>query len=227
MASPDRAFDAVVFDLDGVISDSERVTHAVWSETFSRYECSFTLEEWSSVVGTDRGSFDPVEALGLRSALALPTPEELTALVDQQIEEEIRGLAPLPGVREWLADADRLGLRVAVASSSPRSWVTSRLVDACLDDRFAVVSCRDDRLRAKPAPDVYLDACERLAVLPARAVAVEDSTNGIAAAIAAGLRCIAVRNENAHVLDAAAAHVVVRSLADLDLETALDQLARS
>ncbi len=220
-------FDAIVFDLDGVICDTERVIHDIWSETFARFGCTFTAEEWSSVVGTDRAEFDPLEALLSRSTVALPERDEVDQLIEARVERAVCQLAPLPGVLEWISGAEGLGLSVAVASSSPRAWVERRLEGTGVAGRVQVVSCRDDRLRAKPEPDVYLDACERLAVEPARAVAIEDSTNGISAAVVAGLHCIAVRNDNGHVLDASQADLVLASLAAMDIVTALERLASS
>ncbi|MHB1973604.1 MAG: HAD-IA family hydrolase, partial [Acidimicrobiales bacterium] len=117
------------------------------------------------------------------------------------------------------------GLSLAVASSSPRAWVEERLAEVGLSQTFAVVSCRGSGLAAKPAPDVYLDACRRLGVEPARAVAVEDSLNGLAAARAAGMRCVAVPGTITSGLDLGAADLVLGSLGEMSLDDALCHLA--
>ena len=93
-------------------------------------------------------------------------------------------------------------------------------------DRFGHVSCRDEIIPPKPAPDVYIRACEALGVAPREAVAVEDSPNGVAAAKAAGLWCVAVPNGITGALDFGAADLVVGSLADCPLSAALRLLER-
>ena len=138
----DRLFDAVVFDLDGVIVDTERIILEVWSEAFARYGASFTLEEWAAGVGSHDG-FDPLSRLLERSQLKTPSRAELQAEIEQREQALLRGLSPLPGIREWIEGAERLGLDIAVASSSPSSWVTGRLADVDLDSHFVVVSCRN------------------------------------------------------------------------------------
>lgn len=215
-----RRFDALVFDLDGVIVDTERMIHRIWSEVFARYGCSFSLEEWAPVVGSDRG-FDPYRALVARSPRQVPDRAEVQAEVEQAELALCRDMESLPGVREWVEDADRLGMKIAVASSSPLSWVDARLSDVGLSGRFVVLSCRDENLAAKPAPDLYLDACARLQVEPARAIAIEDSANGIRAARDAGLVCVAVPNVVTAAHDFGDADLVLASLAALPLEAVL------
>jgi beta-phosphoglucomutase-like phosphatase (HAD superfamily) len=103
--------------------------------------------------------------------------------------------------------------------------VHARLEDAGLASYFAVVSCRDDRLAAKPEPDLYLDACRRLSVEPTRAIAVEDSANGLQAAHAAGLVCVAVPNSVTRGHDLSAAELLVESLAAVPIEDAVKRLS--
>ena len=216
----DRAFDAVVFDLDGVIVGTEPIIHEVWVEMFARYGCSFTLEEWSAGVGSDHG-FDPFATLAERSALPLSPAAELRRQIERNEELLLEDLSPLPGVREWIEGADRLGMGVAVASSSPLLWVEGRLADVGLDSHFVVVSCLNGHLAAKPEPDLYLDTCSRLHVEPARAIAVEDSANGLQSARSAGLACVAVPNTMTRHHDLSAADLLVESLAAMPIEEAV------
>jgi HAD superfamily hydrolase (TIGR01509 family) len=213
----DGNFDAVVFDLDGVIVDTERVVLQVWADEFVRYGCSFTTDEWSAVVGSGHG-FDPVAAIRERCTVPVPSPAALRQETDLRLELLLTGLKPLPGVREWLDEAESLNIVVGVASSSPRDWVESRLTQAGLDGRFRIVSCRDEGLRAKPAPDIYLDACRRLNVEPNRALAIEDSTNGVVAAKEAGLWCLAVPNVVTEGYDLSGADLIVESLVAVSID---------
>jgi HAD superfamily hydrolase (TIGR01509 family) len=131
----------------------------------------------------------------------------------------------MPGVEQWIADVRRLHLGIAIASSSPIEWVHGHLTRLGVRDRFDHVSCRDVDVPGKPAPDVYLRACEALGVSPADALAVEDSPNGIAAAKAAGLRCVAVPNAITAPLDFSQADLVVASLAEVPLAAAIERLS--
>ena len=98
------------------------------------------------------------------------------------------------GMREWLAEAENTGLRLAVASSSPLTWITMHLGRAGVLDVFEVLAGGDEVPRHKPAPDVYELALGRLSLTGEAAVAVEDTAHGVSAAQAAGLRCIAIPN---------------------------------
>jgi HAD superfamily hydrolase (TIGR01509 family) len=126
-------------------------------------------------------------------------------------------------VREAIAAARGLGLRLGIASSSRHRWVDGHLERLGLEG-FECVRCRDDVERAKPFPDLYLAVCACLGVEPERAVALEDSANGIAAAKAAGLRCVAVPNPMTVDLDLSAADLRLASLADLSVADLLERL---
>jgi HAD superfamily hydrolase (TIGR01509 family) len=128
-----------------------------------------------------------------------------------------------PGIEAWLADARRLGLKLGIASSSPVSWVEGHLQRVGLISAFECVRCADHVTVTKPSPELYLAACEALDVAPQEALAVEDSPNGIAAAKAAGLYCIAVPNNITVNLDLTGADLYVESLDALRVEDALAQ----
>jgi HAD superfamily hydrolase (TIGR01509 family) len=212
--------EAVVFDLDGTLIDSEQVVFDAWLATFAAYDCELTLEEWLPSVGTDHG-FDPLELLASRASGRLPDRAQLRAELEAQIVERLAATPPLPGTEAWIEQAQELGLKLAVASSSPVEWVDARLREHGLRARFEVLSCRGGSLRAKPAPDVYLAACARLDVAPATAVAIEDSGHGVQAALAAGLKCIAVPNTMTVGLDLSAATLTLPSLAGYELAEAI------
>ena len=117
-----------------------------------------------------------------------------------------------------------MGLPVGIASSSPAHWITGHLTRLDFTDRFAVVACCDDDRPPKPAPDVYVAACEELRVAPARSLAIEDSAHGVAAAKAAGLWCVAVPGPLTRGLDFSAADITLESLADATLADVLGLL---
>jgi HAD superfamily hydrolase (TIGR01509 family) len=181
-----------------------------------------TREEWSAEIGSF-GAVDFVALLHERATVPVDL-EQMNATRHARNDELIAAEQVLPGVVEWLNDADARGMGIAVASSSVYDWVHSNLDRLGIRHRFAHVSCRDDHVPAKPKPDVYLRACAALEVDPADAVAVEDSPNGIAAAKAAGMWAVAVPNGVTAPLDFSAADLVVSSLASCPLAEALSRL---
>ncbi|HZB71117.1 MAG TPA: HAD-IA family hydrolase, partial [Acidimicrobiales bacterium] len=188
---------------------------------FEACGATLTLEEWSDTIGR-ANSADPADLLAERTGA--PLDEARRAARKARRDELLAAEAVLPGVHAWLDDAARLGLPVGVASSSEVDWVAGHLERLGLADRFTCLSCFDGRLQGKPAPDLYLTACEALGVAPGDALAVEDSGNGVAAAKAAGLRCVAVPHDLTRDHDLSPADIVVPSLADLPLEEAMARL---
>lgn len=181
---------AIVFDLDGVLVDSERV----WDEVRQR-------------VVADRGGSWPAEATTAMQGMSTPEwaaylgeligggdPGELARQVVEAMADRYREHVPLlPGAVEAVrALAGRWPL--AVASSSPPELIRVVLAAAGVADRFRVTVSSEEVARGKPAPDVYLAAAERLGVDPAACVAIEDSANGLRSAAAAGMTVVAVPN---------------------------------
>jgi HAD superfamily hydrolase (TIGR01509 family) len=182
--------EAVVFDLDGVLVDSERVWDDVrrtlvaerggrWTEAATTAMQGMSTPEWAAYLGT----------LG-----AAGTPEELAgATVDAMADRYVAHVPLLPGAVDAVrALAGRWPL--AVASSSPPRLIEVVLAAAGVRDSFRVVVSSEEVARGKPAPDVYLAAAQRLGVDPTRCVAIEDSSNGLRSAAAAGMTVVAVPN---------------------------------
>jgi HAD superfamily hydrolase (TIGR01509 family) len=214
---------ALVLDFDGLILDTETPLVAGWAEVFEAYGCApITVAEWGAVIGTAT-LVDPVSVLVQRAGPGVDREvawRQGRAAVTALIEAE----ATRPGVVDWLDEADRLGLATAVASSSPLTWVGGHLDRLGLAGRFKALACYRPGVRAKPAPDLYLEACAAVGAAPAQALAVEDSPNGVAAAKAAGLACLAVPNQFTAQLDLGQADLVLSSLAELSLGQALARL---
>ncbi len=130
----------------------------------------------------------------------------------------------LPGVADRVREARAASLRTAVASSSPSTWVEGWLARHGIRDLFDAVCTSDQVQRVKPAPDLFLLAARRIAVAPSRCVAFEDSPNGIRAARAAGMRCVAIPNPLTRRLPLDEADLVLDSLADHGLSEILGRL---
>lgn len=215
--------EALIFDFDGTIFDSETPDFYSWQQTYSEHGVELSLDLWAQHIGTV-GSFDPFTHLqemvgrGLnRNVVERRRKERDNALLAQQ--------TVLPGVHAYLSEARTLGLKVGIASSSHHSWVDGFLAQLGLAEAFDVVICRDDvEDRPKPDPAVYLAAAQALRVAPQRALAVEDSNNGLTAAKRAGLYCVVVPNAVTRYLDFAAADHRLETLTEMPLTQLIARL---
>lgn len=207
---------AVVFDFDGLIADTESNEYAAWQSVYGDYDCVLAPDEWAKAVGAGPTAFDAFDHLATLSGRALDraaTYAEWGARRDRLNE----GLPALPGVEALIEALLAEGVPIAVASSSRRDWVEGHLGRLLLLDRFQAVVTRDDH-EPKPAPDLYLGACSRLGAEPAGSVALEDSSNGILAAKRAGMTAVAVPNAITRDYDFSSADVVVGSMEMVDVE---------
>ena len=206
--------EAVVFDLDGVLLDSEQVWDDVreqlaherggrWSERAQADMMGMSSPEWSRYMH---------DVVGLSES-----PEEINDEVVRRLLERYRERLPL--LSGALEAVRRLAARwpLGLASSSNRPVIEAFLDAADVRDQFAAVASSEEVAGGKPAPDVFLEAASRLGTTPDRCAAIEDSGNGLRAAMAAGMRVIAI--PNAHYPPAAEA----LALADVVLER-IDQL---
>ena len=207
---------AVIFDFDGTILDTESPEYQSWCELYESHGHTLDLATWCVGVGT-RDGFDPYGHL--ESLLAAPIDREFTQTAVRARKRELeQAMVIRDGVETLLGEAQELGIGVAVASSSPLRWVTTNLERYSLRGHFHALVCAGEDLAAKPDPAVYLEALDRLNANPVEAVAFEDSPNGIAAAKAAGIHCIAVPNPITSLLDLSKADRVVTSLAGVSLK---------
>jgi HAD superfamily hydrolase (TIGR01509 family) len=201
---------AFVFDFDGVILDTEEPVYRSWLELYQEHGEDLPFDRWIQIVGSSNAAFDPRGHLEHRLGRAL-TQEEIDRRIERRTQLVLEK-AVLPGITE-LADAALAGgLKLGVASSSTCQWVDGHLQRLGIRDRFTCLRCRDDVPAVKPAPDLYLAALECLGVAPGEAVAIEDSPNGITAAKAASMSCVAVPNVITGGLDLSAADAVLKSL---------------
>jgi HAD superfamily hydrolase (TIGR01509 family) len=207
---------AVVFDLDGVLVDSEQVWDAVredlakerggrWHDGAQRDMMGMSSPEWSRYMHDRIGLTEP--------------PGEINRIVvERMLQRYASGPPWVPGALDAvrrLAAAFTLGL----ASSSNRELIDAVLAAGGIGGLFRATVSSEEVPRGKPAPDVYLEAARRLGADPAACVAIEDSHNGIRAAKAAGMACIAIPNAHFPPGDAAAeADLLLGSIADLDVE---------
>ncbi len=217
---------ALIFDFDGLIIDTETPEFHVWQDIYREHGFDFPAEKWASIVGgAGHSDFDAAEHLVLLSDGRLDS----ASLRDSnriRSGELIHTLEPLPGVVDYLHAAKRLGLKLAIASSSPRTWVEPHARRIGVFSFFDQVVTREDVEpgRTKPNPDLFLKALERLGVPSEAAIVFEDSPNGVKAARRAGIFVVAVPNELTSSLSLDEANLIVSSLSDMPLPVLLDKV---
>ena len=218
---PIRAFH---FDFDGLILDTEIHSRAGWQMLYREHGHELPEDLWATLVGTTHAPWSPMEHL----EELVGEPLDRVVLNERRYAYELALIEAeelRPGIVDYLAAARRHGLKRAIVSSSSRRWIDLHL--ARLEETVgwdAICTADGDPTRAKPAPTLYLEALSLLGVGADEAVVFEDSPNGVRAAKAAGIYCVAVPNEVTRELglDAAGADLLLDSLADL----APDELLR-
>jgi HAD superfamily hydrolase (TIGR01509 family) len=215
---------ALVFDFDGLILDTETPIYLAWQEIFRAHGVEIPLAEWRTGIGTTEMIFDPMATL----ERLVGQPLDCAAIHAQRRAREhaLAEVEPvMPGVMDYLDEAERRGLRLGVASSSSDRWVRGHLTRLGLVERFECLCTPNEHLRAKPEPDLYRAAVEHLEVAPHEAVAFEDSLHGVVAAKHAGLRAVAIPAALLNHLSFQEADLRLNSLADMPLEDLLQYLS--
>src|SRR5690348_4364600 len=185
--------EAVLFDMDGTLVDSEKVWDVGLRELARRYGGELTAAARARMVGTSMA--ESMDILHTDIAQPWRDPHASVAWLEARVEELFaEGLIWRPGARELLAEVRAAGVPTALVTATRR-----QLVDVALGtlggDNFDVVVCGDEVSRTKPDPEPYLAAAGKLGAEPSRCVAIEDSPTGVASALAAGCRVVAVPSE--------------------------------
>ncbi|MGB8955291.1 MAG: HAD family hydrolase [Tumebacillaceae bacterium] len=214
---------AVVFDFDGLLIDTETPWYRVWAEVFEERGQELPLELYGRILGTTDAAFD---LLGyLEECTGIPVDRQATyqRMRDRHTElmkrEQLR-----PGVLDYLKQAQELGLKIGLASSSQREWVERHLRANHIFEYFNVIRTSDDVQKVKPDPELYLSALNALGVEPQHAVAFEDSPNGSRAAKAAGMNLVIVPNTLSSTMAFDAYDLRINSMAEMRLQDVLANL---
>lgn len=214
---------AIVFDFDGLIIDTETPEFDAWQEIFGSYGVELKREAWELQIGRGFAAFDIYKHLSELSGRDVDR-EELRPRMRRRYLELIERNPVLPGVEDYIRTAKAMGLRMAVASSSMAGWAAGHLERRGLLQYFEFVLSADDVENAKPHPELYTTALERLGVVQENAFAIEDSAVGLTSAKAAGLRCVVVPNPMTRGMDFGRADVRLKSLTDVPLEKLIKKM---
>ncbi|MCY3557614.1 MAG: HAD family phosphatase [Chloroflexi bacterium] len=184
---------AVIFDMDGVLLDSEPLHYEAVRIILAEQGVDFPLEDYFRYLGTTLTS--TWDDLCDRYPITMPFAQ-FEARYNADVLAHYRAGAPLiRGARELVEQLREAGVPIAVASSSHRMWVDAALKGAGLSDYFDQTTAGDEVSMGKPSPEIYLKAAEKLGFDPARCIAIEDAPAGVESASAAGMKVVLVRSE--------------------------------
>ena len=209
---------AVVFDLDGVLWDGEPLYREAFNVVLRPMGHEVTVPQYDQIIGSS------VEAawewvIGRFKLTGLPA--QFHAAYDVAVLDLLaQPVEPLPGVRETIARLKSIPVPVGLASASLRQWVDATLAGIGLAAEFDVTVSASEVERAKPAPDMYLTAAEKLGVPAAECIAVEDTRTGVASARAAGMYVVQVRAASTALPPIEEADAVIESYAEFDFSLA-------
>jgi HAD superfamily hydrolase (TIGR01509 family) len=217
--------EALIFDFDGLILDTEVSELQAWREIYAEYNAELPLEQWATGIGGGVDSFDAFAHL--ESQVGHPVPrEEIAPRRRKRRLELLAAEVLLPGIESYLHDARRMGIKVGLASSSSRAWVSGHLTRLGILEQFDYIKCGDEVTRKKPDPELYLSVLAGLGAHAERSIALEDSPNGVLAAQRAGIFCVAIPNPVTSQLALDHADLLLDSLALMPLKDLIAEVER-
>ena len=213
----------LIFDLDGVIVDSEPIHFSVEKKLFSELGLNITDRKHLTFVGSS--SFNMWQQIKATADIPI-SAEELVNMSDERYLEEIakiEDLKPIKGVKDLIIDSADV-LKLAIASSSSRKIIESVLNRLQLSKYFSVIVSGAELINSKPHPEIFYTACKKLGALPQECLVIEDSHNGVKAAKSANMSCVAYKNPNSGAQDLSAADFVIDDFSSYDISEILLKL---
>lgn len=207
---------AVIFDMDGVIIDSEPIHFEVDIQTMKDFGCSISKEELNKYVGTtNEYMFTDIKNKYKLDKSVEEIINYRTEIVKRKVIES--DLAPIEGIVDLLKDLKDKNILAAIASSSPRDFIEVVVSKFGIKDYFSCILSGEEVENGKPAPDIYLETAKKLGIAPEEGVVIEDSKNGVIAAKEAGMKCIGFKNINSGEQDLSKADCIVNSILDVKI----------
>ncbi|MCD4671790.1 MAG: HAD family phosphatase [Anaerolineaceae bacterium] len=184
----------IIFDLDGVMLDSEAISMQVWRDILSEYNVTLSNEDYGVIIGMS--SIPAAEFITKQTGAPVDAKEMMRTHWDEVILAVQKSGVAEAGLFDLLDKFSALSLPLAVASNSPSHYVHSVLDALEVHDRFETVICANEISHSKPHPEIYLKAAEGINIAPHQCLAIEDSPIGLKAALAAGMRCAVIPNRH-------------------------------
>jgi HAD superfamily hydrolase (TIGR01509 family) len=205
-----NTIEAIIFDLDGLMIDSEPLARQAWSRVLESYHVHLDNETFSRMIGLRLEESSKL----VRDIFNLDaSPSELAELEQRNMSRIMaRGIPTMPGLDRLLSEIAGRGIPWAIATSSRRSYAISVLDHMVILNECQAIAAGDEVASGKPAPDVYLLAAQRIGIDASRCLALEDSVPGIKAAASAGMKTVAVPNGDTSPMDFADADYIYDSL---------------
>lgn len=210
---------AVIFDMDGVIIDSEPLHYDFEQTLFSKLNISVEKDYHNSFVGTTSHYMwnKLKDKYQLSQSIEELVSESRTSFMT--FLKKLEKIEAIQGVTSLIQELHHNDIKLAIASSSPLDMISFIVTTLNLDEYFSILVTGDNVERSKPNPDIFLLAAEKLSVSPNECIVIEDSGNGVKAAKAAGMKCIGYKNPNSGNQDISIADIIIDNYASLSLAT--------
>jgi len=219
--------DAVVFDFDGVVLDSETPEFESHRRIYEQCGVTLTPDEWCHKIGIYAEEHEDAWFVLLCERAARPPARHEYEREKRRWFSALVPAEPMAGIRALIESVRGAGIATAIASTAPSGWVVPAAGRIGVTHLFDAIVTADDVRRRKPAPDVYLEAARRLGADPRRCIAIEDSAPGIASARAAGMRTIAIPHWLTERHDLSAADLRVSRADEITIERLTALCSRS
>ncbi len=200
---------AVIFDMDGVIIDSEPIYFKIQQKIFNQLGFSISEAEYDEFIGA---GMHLMWQILKRNKNLEQSIEELVNMNNETVYHSFKNLStlsPMPYFKEFIENCIDRKFKIALASSTAKRTIMAILKNLLIHDYFDVIVSGEEVELGKPSPDIFLTTAQRLNVNPDECLVIEDSTNGIKAAKDAGMHCIGLRNENYSNQDLSIADIVL------------------
>jgi putative hydrolase of the HAD superfamily len=211
---------ALIFDFDGLIIDTESADYQAWLEIYREHDLDYPVAEYQKIIGIYTKIPVPLDQLD--TLISHLDREAVDARRSERSWEIALKQPLLPGVHAYLKRARALGLRTAIASSSPRNWLDRFLEPRSLMQYFDFIITGDTVSQVKPSPELFNTALGKLGQSPGEALVFEDSYNGLKAARAASIRCVIIPGRLTRGMDFHDADLVLDSLDAISLDEVLE-----
>ena len=208
---------AVIFDMDGVIIDSEPIHFEVDMQTMREFGVNISKDELNKYVGTTNEYMlnDLINKYKIQKSIKEILEYKMELTIRRIKETKINAISGIP---ELLISLKHNNIKTAIGSSSPKELIITVIEKFQLGKYFDCIVSGDKVKEGKPKPDIYLEVSKRIGVNPEECIVIEDSRNGVLAAKNAGMKCFGFRNVNSGNQDLSKADIIVDSIRNIDIE---------